>query len=192
MSPNPSDAASAPAVGGTRLSALRTPLPSTKYCTLQLILPHVLLVTLNRPDKYNALHIPAHRELDAVWTYLEGEPELWCAILTGAGEKAFCAGADLKGAFEARGEGSDDHAGNIHAYPPSGFGGLSRRYHGIGKPIIAVVNGITFGGGVEIVLACDIVIAVEKATFSLPEVKRGVMAANGGLARLVRTVGRAI
>ncbi|KAI9228893.1 MAG: ClpP/crotonase-like domain-containing protein [Piptocephalis tieghemiana] len=170
-------------------------LPATKYCLLEIPIPRVLLVTLNRPNHLNALHLDAHHELDRVWSFLEAEPELWCAILTGAGNKAFCAGADLKSMIDPTTRASGQHAGNIHAYPDSGFAGLSRRYPSkrsgnlTAKPIIAAVHGVSFGGGVEIILATDLVIAASNASFSLPEVSRGVVAANGGLARLARTVG---
>ncbi|RKP12239.1 enoyl-CoA hydratase/carnithine racemase [Piptocephalis cylindrospora] len=162
-------------------------LPHTKYCILEIPIPRVLLITMNRPKQLNALHLEAHHELDRVWSFFEGEPELWCALLTGAGDKAFCAGADLKSMVDPATSASGQHAGNIHAYPDSGFGGLSRSRHA--KPIIAVVHGVSFGGGVEIILAADLVVATSNATFSLPEVSRGVVAANGGLARLARSVG---
>ncbi|RKP25529.1 ClpP/crotonase-like domain-containing protein, partial [Syncephalis pseudoplumigaleata] len=74
---------------------LSSPLPSTKYCLLQLAAPHTLLITLNRPAMRNALHLPAHYELATIFDYVEGEPEIWCSVITGAGEKSFCAGADL-------------------------------------------------------------------------------------------------
>ncbi|RKP08908.1 ClpP/crotonase-like domain-containing protein [Thamnocephalis sphaerospora] len=167
---------------------LTEPLPPTKYCLLQLAAPHTLLITLNRPAQRNALHLPAHHELAAVFDYVEREPELWCSVITGAGEKSFCAGADIKPI-------TGDAAGNttvptfrIEDYPVSGFGGLSRRA-GSRKPVIAAVQGHAFGGGMEILLACDIVVATERATFAMPEVKRGIVAANGGIARLVRIVG---
>jgi enoyl-CoA hydratase/carnithine racemase len=120
---------------------------------------------------------------------MDAEPSLRCGIVTGNG-RAFCAGADLK-EWDAQNRPT---APSMSAYtetrtmPASGFGGLSRR--GGKKPIIAAVNGICFGGGCEMAINCDIVIADEKARFGLPEVKIGVVALAGALTRLVRTVGR--
>jgi enoyl-CoA hydratase/carnithine racemase len=175
------------------LHKLTEPLPPTKYCLLQLAAPHTLLIILNRPAQHNALHLPAHHELAAVFDYVEREPEIWCSVITGAGEKSFCAGADLKSTSAApsgqgNGEESELNVADISQYPPSGFGGLSRRFNAR-KPAIAAVQGHAFGGGLELLLACDIVVATERSTFAIPEVKRGVIAANGGIARLVRTVG---
>ncbi|CAH1770162.1 12358_t:CDS:2, partial [Entrophospora sp. SA101] len=112
--------------------------------------------------------------------------------ITGSGDKAFCVGQDLKTDF------ADDHV-NINNnnqsvlsnFPSSGFGGLSHRVisnNGL-KPVIAAVNGMEIGGGMEMVLASDMVVACEKALFGLPEVMRGVVALNGGLTRLVRFIG---
>ncbi|KAI9597633.1 ClpP/crotonase-like domain-containing protein [Syncephalis fuscata] len=150
---------------------LTSPLPPTRYCLLQLVASHTLLITLNRPDMRNALHLPAHHELATVFDYVESEPEIWCSVITGAGEKSFCAGADLKSLL-TNNDNSSKSVGaiDIHAYPSSGFG-------------------YAFGGGMEIILACDVVVATERATFAMPEVKRGVVAANGGIAQLVRVVG---
>jgi enoyl-CoA hydratase/carnithine racemase len=136
------------------------------------------IVTLNRPDMMNALHPPAHSELDAVFNEFAADSEQWVAIVTGAGERAFCAGNDLK--FQA--------AGNRLSFPPGGFGGLTSRFD-LNKPIIAAVNGVAYGGGFEIALACDIIVAAETASFALPEPKVGVAALAGGLHRLPRQIG---
>jgi len=138
----------------------------------------VTLITLNRPDFRNALHSPAHFELDAVFNEFAADPEQWVAIITGAGDKAFCTGQDLK--YQA--------AGNRLSFPSSGFGGLTSRFD-LNKPIIAAVNGAALGGGMEIALACDIVIAAEDAVFALPEPRVGVAALAGGLHRLPRQIG---
>ncbi|HEY3653725.1 MAG TPA: enoyl-CoA hydratase-related protein [Steroidobacteraceae bacterium] len=136
------------------------------------------IVTLNRPDTMNALHTPAHFELDAVFDEFAADSDQWVAIVTGAGGRAFCAGNDLK--FQA--------AGNRLTFPPGGFGGLTSRFD-LNKPIIAAVNGVAYGGGFEIALACDIVVATDTATFALPEPKVGVAALAGGLHRLPRQIG---
>src|SRR6201996_3637812 len=141
------------------------------------------IVTLNRPEVMNALHAPAHAELAEVFDAFAADPEQWVAIVTGAGEKAFSAGNDLK--VTAAGGGS---AGTVLPRHPSGFGGLVSRFD-LDKPLIAAVNGIAMGGGFEIALACDIVVAAETATFALPEPRVGLAALAGGLHRLPRTIG---
>lgn len=139
---------------------------------------HVLEVELNRPENMNALHPPAHEELHATWEMFAADRELWVAIISGAGERAFCTGNDLK--YTA--------AGHKLTLPPSGFGGLARR-HDLEKPVIGAVHGYALGGGFEIALACDILIASDDARFGLPEVKVGLIAAAGGLQRLTRQAG---
>jgi len=139
---------------------------------------HVLTVTINRPEVMNAIHPPASAELAAVFDDFEADPELWVAIVTGAGEKAFCAGNDLK--YQA--------AGNKLEWPATGFAGLTSRFEAR-KPVIAAVNGLAMGGGFEIVLACDLAIASERAVFALPEPRVGLAALAGGLHRLPRQIG---
>lgn len=134
---------------------------------------HVLVVTLNRPEVMNALHRPANLELEKVFDDFAADPDLWVAIVTGAGEKAFSAGNDLK--FAA--------AGNDTTLPSGGFGGLTARMD-LNKPVIAAVNGIAMGGGFEIALACDLIVASDNAVFALPEPRVGLAALAGGLLRL--------
>ncbi|MGC6390765.1 MAG: enoyl-CoA hydratase [Alphaproteobacteria bacterium] len=138
---------------------------------------HILTVTLNRPERMNALHSPAHFELDAIYNDFENDDDLWVCILTGAGPRAFSAGNDLK--FQAEG-GSRER-------PPSGFGGITTRFNRT-KPMIAAVNGVAMGGGFEMALACDIIVAAENAIFALPEPKVGLAALAGGLHRLPRCI----
>lgn len=138
---------------------------------------HVLYVTLNRPHVLNALHPPAHFELAEIFGAFAGDPNLWIAVIRGAGERGFCTGTDLKVRAKL---GRDD-------YPPSGFGGLARRFD-LDKPLIAAVNGVALGGGLEIALACDIIIAAEHARFGFPEPKVGLAAMGGGIHRLVRQI----
>ncbi|KAF5658868.1 enoyl hydratase [Fusarium heterosporum] len=144
--------------------------------------PHILLVTLNRPDSLNALQRQMSHELDRLWIWYDNEPTLRCAVITGTG-RAFCAGADLKEWNNINAEGSSNEVG-----AGNGFGGLSNRRGK--KPIIAAVNGLCLGGGMEMILNLDIVIASDTAKFGLPEVKRGVVAIAGALPRLIRIVGR--
>jgi enoyl-CoA hydratase/carnithine racemase len=148
-----------------------------EFCTVERD-GRVLTVTLNRPQLLNALHPPAHLELEAIWNEFEADPELWVAVVTGAGERAFCAGNDLK--YQA--------AGNRVVMPASGFGGLTARYDMV-KPVIAAVNGVAMGGGFEIALACDLIVASERAVFALPEPRVGLAALAGGIHRLPRQIG---
>jgi enoyl-CoA hydratase/carnithine racemase len=138
----------------------------------------VTIVTLNRPEVMNAMHSPAHFELHRVFDEFANDPEQWIAIVTGAGEKAFSAGNDLK--WQA--------AGGKRGWDKSGFAGLTERFD-CDKPIIAAVNGVAMGGGFEIALACDLIIAAENAVFALPEPRVGLAALAGGLHRLPRQIG---
>jgi enoyl-CoA hydratase/carnithine racemase len=139
---------------------------------------HVTTITIARPEVMNAIHPPASRELADAFDAFAADPEQWVAILTGAGEKAFSAGNDLK----------SQAAGNKIDGPASGFGGITARFD-LGKPVIAAVNGLALGGGFEMVLACDIAIASENAAFGLPEPRVGLAALAGGLHRLPRQIG---
>jgi len=142
---------------------------------------HVTTVTINRPQVMNALHPYAAREMDAAFDAFQADDDQWVAILTGAGDRAFCAGNDLK--FQA--EHGPERVRELRRGINGGFGGLTRRA-GCYKPIVAAVNGFALGGGFELVLACDIVIAAEHASFGLPEPRVGLMAAAGGVHRLPR------
>ena len=149
----------------------------TEFCKVERE-GHLTIVTLNRPDVMNALHYPAHVELERVWNAFDADPEQWVAIVTGAGDRAFSAGNDLK--YQA--------GGGARGIVATGFAGLTAR-EGMNKPVIAAVNGVAMGGGFEIALACDIIIAAENARFALPEPKVGLAALAGGMHRLPRTIG---
>ncbi|TMM55285.1 enoyl-CoA hydratase-related protein [Sulfitobacter sabulilitoris] len=140
---------------------------------------HVLIVTMNRPEVYNAVHAPMHNEMAQMWDDFAADPDLWVAVLTGAGDRAFSAGNDLK--YTASGKGG--------SLPASGFAGLSNRFD-LEKPIIAAVNGFAMGGGFETALSCDIILSANTATFALPEVKVGFFAAASGVQRVSRYIGR--
>ena len=141
---------------------------------------HILLVTMNRPKVYNAVHVDMHNEMAACWDNFAADQDLWVAVLTGAGDKAFCAGNDLKATAAG---------GNKAKMTVNGFAGLSSRFD-LEKPIIAAVNGFAMGGGFETALSCDIILASENAKFALPEVKVGFFAAASGVQRLSRYIGR--
>jgi enoyl-CoA hydratase/carnithine racemase len=137
---------------------------------------HILTITIDRPEVMNALHPPAHAELARAFDHYGADPALRVAIITGAGTRAFCAGTDLK---VRAATGRDDH-------PPTGFAGLTGRFD-LFKPVLAAVNGLALGGGVEIVAACDLAIAADHAEFGLPEPRVGLAALGGGvLHRLAR------
>ena len=140
----------------------------------------IAYVTLNRPEVMNALHLEAHLELAAIWEDFRDDPELWVAILSGAGERAFSAGNDLKATAERTADGGDVHG---DTRPP--FGRITRDFD-CPKPMIAAVNGVAVGGGLELALACDIIIAADHARFGLPEPRVGLFAGAGGIHRLAR------
>lgn len=148
-----------------------------EFCCAELK-DHILTVTINRPEVMNSLHPPANFELEQVFNNFSEDPEQWVAILTGAGDRAFSAGNDLK--YHA--------SGSQRGTPESGFAGLTSRFD-CDKPIIAAVNGVAMGGGFEIALACDLIIASDNAKFALPEPKVGLAALAGGLQRLPRQIG---
>lgn len=138
---------------------------------------HVLVVTMNRPERMNALHPPANFELEQVFDDFAADDDLWIAIITGEGDRAFSAGNDLR--YQAE--------GNKIEMPKTGFAGLTARFN-CNKPLIAAVNGMAMGGGFEIALACDIIIAADSALFALPEPRVGLAALAGGLHRLTRDI----
>lgn len=139
---------------------------------------HILIVTICRPEVRNALSPPANDELEEVFDAFEEDRGLRAAVITAEGGESFCTGNDLK--YMA--------SGGALWFPESGFGGLTKR-SGRMKPVIAAVNGTALGGGLEIALACDIVVASDNAVFGLPEVKVGLIAAMGGIQRLTRQAG---
>ena len=142
---------------------------------------HIAVVTLNRPAARNAINNEMALALHAIVERTEADPDIWVVVLTGNGPDVFCAGADLKEVAAGRG---------ANLFTANGFAGFvdSKRK----KPWIAAVNGKALAGGFEIVLACDLVVASSGASFGLPEVSRGLLAAAGGLYRLPRALPRNI
>jgi crotonobetainyl-CoA hydratase/dehydration protein DpgD len=137
---------------------------------------HVATVTMDRPEVLNALHTEAHEELAGIWREFEADDDLWVAILTGAGERAFSAGSDIRAIHE-----------KTYEKVAEGWCGMTRRPPS--KPIIAAVNGYAVGGGLEAVLACDIAIAADHAQFGLPELRSvGALPGDGGVIRLGRQI----
>ena len=142
----------------------------------------LMIVTINRPEVYNACHPMANQELSDTFDRFQEDPELWVAIITGAGDKAFSTGNDLKYHAEYR-----KKTGKSPTHPPKRQGGLASRFD-LDKPVIAAVNGVAMGGGFEIALACDIIIASDQARFALPEPRVGLAAGASGMQRLSRTI----
>jgi crotonobetainyl-CoA hydratase len=136
----------------------------------------VTTVTLNRPAVMNAINPQMHAELQTAFDDFASDTEQFICVVTGAGEKAFCAGSDLK-VLDRHGR-----------YPKNGYAGLIERFD-LAKPVIAAVNGLALGGGFEVALACDVIIASETASFGLPEPLVGAVALGGGLHRLSRQIG---
>ena len=139
---------------------------------------HLATITLNRPDVLNALHPPAVAELNMIWADFRDDPDLWVSIITGAGKRAFCVGDDLKYRASLADEETLRKSESYPNYTPINC------Y----KPIIAAVNGYAVGGGLEVVLGCDIIIASEHAKFGLPEARRGLLADAGGVIQLPRRI----
>ena len=143
---------------------------------------HVVLVTLNRPEKRNAVNPELASALEAIVRQVENEPDVRVVLLASSHDRVFCAGADLAAVSAGKGVGIETAAG--------GFAGLV--YAPRSKPWIAVVEGAAFGGGFELALGCDMIVASENARFGLPEVKRGMMAGAGGVHRLIAMLPRNI
>ncbi len=144
---------------------------------------HQTKITINRPDAMNAISPPTSLEMDEALNEFSSDPEAWLCIITGAGEKAFSSGNDLK--YWA--QHGAKKAGEEFAKCKGGFGGITARFDCF-KPVIAAVNGLAMGGGFEIALACDIIIAAENAVFSFPEPRVGLIPGAGGVHRLPRQI----
>ncbi|MGP4000230.1 enoyl-CoA-hydratase DpgD [Streptomyces sp. 8N706] len=141
-------------------------------------------ITLDRPDRLNAMDLLMHEELTLVWDDFERDDELWVAVLTGADDRSFSVGQDLQELSERVRAGTAEPS-TFGSRGKPGWPRLTERF-GLCKPVVARVNGYAFGGGFELALACDVVIAAETASFALPEARLGLMAGAGGVFRLVR------
>ncbi len=140
---------------------------------------HACWITINRATALNSLTTEMHAELqNAIDAFAANDDQHIC-VITGVGDKSFCAGSDLKEAVDNNFRTS---------YPKNGYAGLIDRYD-LNKPVIAAVNGVAYGGGFELALACDLIIACETAKFSLPEPRVGAVALGSGLHRLPRQIG---
>jgi enoyl-CoA hydratase/carnithine racemase len=142
---------------------------------------HVATVTIDRPEVMNAVDLPTEAELVRIWDDIERRDDVRVVVLTGAGEKSFCAGADLKNTSNLKG------VEYWAASRPGGFGGIALR-ETLNVPVIAKVNGFALGGGFEMVLGCDLVVACEEASFGLPEPLVGRLPLDGGMLLLQRQI----
>lgn len=143
---------------------------------------HVAIVTLNRPHAANALNVEMRAELVDAWTWIDETPAVRAAVLTGAGEKVFCAGSDLR---DAGLDEFDYLTDELYGSPPRDH--FMRRFRSR-KPLVCAINGHALGGGLELALATDIRVAAESASFGFPEVTVGSMPGAGGTQRLPRMV----
>lgn len=138
-------------------------------------------VTIDRVDRMNAVDAKTELELEKIWSQIESDPSVRCVVLTGSGDRAFSAGADLK---SDAGKSGLEYWASLNE---NGFGGIAMR-RSLNVPVIARVNGLALGGGMEMVLGCDIVIAVDTARFGLPEAKVGRLPLDGGMIMLQRLI----
>ena len=146
---------------------------------------HVAYVTLDRPDVLNAMDLQMHEELASAWDAVEADDDVWVAVLTGAGDRAFSVGQDLHERARLNQQGAPPTTFGSHGQP--GWPRLTERFS-LAKPVVARVNGYALGGGFELALASDIVIASERAAFGLPEARLGLVPGAGGAFRLPRQI----
>ncbi len=144
---------------------------------------HVARITINRPEVRNAINTPAHKEWSDLMDEAEADDDVWVVVITGAGDKAFCAGRDLKYLSSMQQAPADEQAADAELM--ASVTKLIERFE-FAKPLIARVNGIALGGGFEVALACDLVVAADHVEFGLPEPRRGIYAGGGGVHRLPR------
>jgi crotonobetainyl-CoA hydratase/dehydration protein DpgD len=142
---------------------------------------HAAWITLDRPNKLNAMNLPMHEQLARIWDDFEQDDKIWVGVLTGAGQRSFSVGQDLTELAGRLRDGARSTTFGSRGLP--GWPRLTERFS-LSKPLIARVNGYALGGGFELALACDIVIAAEHATFALPEARHGLIAGAGGVFRL--------
>lgn len=154
--------------------------------TLFEVKDHVAWITLNRPDSLNSLNLELRWQLSQHMDEVESNDEIWVAVITGAGDRAFCAGADLKQRAQQR-DATPEQQQQWQQLQAETTHIIERWY--MSKPVIAMVNGYALGGGLEVAMACDIIVAAEHAEFGLPEPRRGLIPGSAGVHRLPRQIG---
>ena len=152
---------------------LRSGMPASDEQLVRQRVGRVELVMMNRPEQLNALNLGLDKALSSAFTELADDDEVDVVVLTGAGTRAFCAGADLTDL---------SHRGTLRE-PHSGLSVVPMMRHRFVKPVVAAVNGLAFGGGCELALWSDLIVSVEHARFALPEIRWGLLAAAGGIIR---------
>ncbi|HTM83330.1 MAG TPA: crotonase/enoyl-CoA hydratase family protein [Mycobacterium sp.] len=157
--------------------------PTTQPAALIERRDNVLVITINRPEARNAINGAVSTAVGDALAQAQDDPQIRAVVLTGAGDKSFCAGADLKAISRGENLFHPEHT-------EWGFAGYAR--HFIDKPTIAAVNGTALGGGTELALASDLVVAEQRAQFGLPEVKRGLIAGAGGMFRIIDQLPRKV
>ncbi|WP_405798395.1 enoyl-CoA-hydratase DpgD [Streptomyces sp. NBC_01506] len=145
---------------------------------------HVARVTLSRPAVLNAMNLAMHEQLAEIWDDFEHDDDMWVAVLSGAGDRAFCVGQDLKELQRRTREGIAEPS-TFGSRGKPGWPRLTERFR-MAKPVVARVHGYALGGGFELALACDVIVAAEDAEFALPEARMGLIAGAGGVFRLTR------
>ena len=158
----------------------------TTETTLFEVKGKVAWITLNRPEAMNSINPELRWQLSEHMTEVENNDDIWMAVITGAGEKAFCAGADLRQRALERNATDEQRAEWRRLASETKH--IIERWH-FTKPLIAMVNGYALGGGLEIAMACDIIVAAEHAELGLPEPRRGLIAGSAGVHRLPRQIG---
>ncbi len=156
-----------------------------QYFLYEMTRPHVARITINRPEVRNAINTPAHKEWSDLLDHAADDDDVWVVVVTGIGNKAFCAGRDLK--YLSQIQQSSEAEKQADSQLMSQVTKLIERFD-YPKPLIARVNGIALGGGFEVAMACDLVVAAEHVEFGLPEPRRGIYAGGGGVHRLPRQV----
>ena len=156
-----------------------------EYFLYETTRPHVAQITINRPEVRNAINTPAHKEWSDLLDHAASDDEVWIVVVTGMGDKAFCAGRDLK--YLSRIQHASDEEKKADNDIMKTVVKLIERFD-YPKPLIAKVNGVALGGGFEVAMACDLVIAADHVEFGLPEPRRGIYAGGGGVHRLPRQV----
>ena len=156
-----------------------------EYFLYEITRPNVAQITINRPEVRNAINTPAHKEWSDLLDHAANDDEVWILVVTGMGDRAFCAGRDLKYLSQIQHSSEDDQRADAELMKT--VTKLIERFD-YPKPLIARVNGVALGGGFEVAMACDLVVAAEHVEFGLPEPRRGIYAGGGGVHRLPRQV----
>ena len=156
-----------------------------EYFLYEMTRPHVAQITINRPEVRNAINTPAHKEWSDLLDHAANDDDIWIVVVTGSGDRAFCAGRDLKYLTQIQHSSEEEKRADADLMATGTT--LIERFDSP-KPLIAPVNGVALGGGFEVAMACDLVVAADHVEFGLPEPRRGIYAGGGGVHRLPRQI----